>query len=297
MRIKKKHVLLESNLLDTLNEFNPKEKRLLFVLNKEYGPHDYKTFNIWDAAAWLIELFEIPYDLAYELSTTYYYNGEKLFGDHKSLRKNQNSGEIFFRHAYEFLKGFKKELTNKNPSEREDVVGDINIEFSGDDFGEFKSSTSLNREVTMWDNNHGYTLYIPLPRGSIGDWPNEIHFRTTETDDRLLMVDVKFKEIKTPQEGKYDYEGDPDKFNVNVNVRVGDNPGNRDGYGYILTDWMSFEVPLPKPLSIKNVNDTLTGIYEDVIKKLKSTKFKLPSDAKPLKINKVNVDYPPDSQH
>ena len=34
-----------------------------------------------------------------------------------------------------FLKGFKKELTNKNPSEREDVVGDINIEFSGDDFG------------------------------------------------------------------------------------------------------------------------------------------------------------------
>lgn len=297
MRIKKKHVLLESNLLDTLNEFNPKEKRLLWVLNKEYGPHDYKTFNIWNAAVWLIELFEIPYDLAYELSSTYYYNGDKLFGDHKSLRKNQNSGQIFFRHAYDFLKGFKKELTNKSPSEREDVVGNINIEFSEDDFGEYKSSTSLNREVTMWDNNYGYTLYIPLPRGSIGEWPNEIQFRTTETDDRLLMVDVKFKEIKTPQEGKYDYEGDPDKFNVNVNVRVGDNPGNRDGYGYILTDWMSFEVPLPKPLSIKNVNDTLMGIYEDVIKKLKSTKFKLPSDAKPLKINKVNVDYPPDSQH
>ena len=293
MRIKKKHVLLESNLLDTLNEFNPKEKRLLWVLNKEYGPHDYQTFNVWDAAAWLIELFEIPYDLAYELSTTYYYNGDKLFDDYKPLRKDQNSGEIFFRHAYEFLKEFKKELTNKSPSEGDDIVGNINIEFSEDDFGEFKSSTSLNREVTMWDNNHGYTLYIPLPRGSIGEWPNEIQFRTTDIEDRLLMVDVKFKEINTPQEDIFDYKGDPDKFNVNVDVRVGDYPGN----GYTLTDWMSFEVPLPKPLSIKNVNDTLTGIYEDVIKKLKSTKFKLPSDAKPLKINKVNVDYPPDSQH
>ena len=70
MRIKKKHVLLESNLIDTLNEFTPKEKRLLFVLNKEYGTPNIKTFDVWEGAAFLIELFDIPYDLAYEMSTT-----------------------------------------------------------------------------------------------------------------------------------------------------------------------------------------------------------------------------------
>jgi len=80
MRIKKKYVLLESNLIDSLNEFNEQEKRLLFVLNKEYGIANIKTFDVWVAAAFLIELFDIPYDLAYEMSTTYFYNGHKLFG-------------------------------------------------------------------------------------------------------------------------------------------------------------------------------------------------------------------------
>ena len=82
MRIKKKHVILEANLIDMTSEFSPQEKRLLFVLNKKYGPHNFSTFNIWDGAAFLIELFDIPYDLAYEKSSWWeVINFQEWFGN------------------------------------------------------------------------------------------------------------------------------------------------------------------------------------------------------------------------
>lgn len=281
MRIKKKHVLIESNLLDTLSEFSPQEKRLLFVLNKQYGPHDYKTFNIWKASVWLIELFEIPYDLAYEMSYTYYYNGEKLFGEAKSLRMVQNPTEIFFRHLSEMMTNFKKELMSISGGD-DDVVGDVYIDFVEDDYGIYKTESS-KRKIRMWDNSYGFTLYIPLHITNIGTYPNQRHFYSRETDPRLIMISVSLKKIKTPiGDDKYAYDGDPDKFNVSVEIRVGND--TEEG-GYILSDWMSFEVPTPKPLSKEKINNTLSGIYNDVMEKLKKTKFNLPNGVEPIIIS------------
>ena len=124
---------MESNLLDSLSEFSPQEKRLLFVLNKQYGPYDIHTFNIWEAAAFLIELFEIPYDLAYEISTTYFYNGGKLFGTTESLRKRVNPSEILFRHLSDMTRNLKKDLISKSNSDDDENTGRININFEGED--------------------------------------------------------------------------------------------------------------------------------------------------------------------
>jgi hypothetical protein len=46
-------------------------------------------------AAWLIEGLEIPYDMAYELTKTYFWNYNKLFSEINSLRKRIPSAELF----------------------------------------------------------------------------------------------------------------------------------------------------------------------------------------------------------
>ena len=94
MIIKKKHVLLESLLIDTIGEFTPQEKKLLSVLHHKFGAGSGKIerswdFNKWEAAAFLIEFFETPYDVAHDLASTYYWNGEELFKEYKSLRKKK----------------------------------------------------------------------------------------------------------------------------------------------------------------------------------------------------------------
>jgi len=280
MRIKKKHVLLESNLLDTLSEFTPQEKRLLFVLNKEYGPHDIQTFNLWEAAAFLIELFEIPYDLAYELSSTYFYNGHKLFGAAKSLRQKQITSEIFFRHLGDMTKKFRNDMSIGNGVADGDEVGNIKVNFEGDELGEHKSLIE-NREIVMWDNNYGFTLYLPLhsPSGLHG-----VYLYGKDVNPRLIMATVKIKPIPIPRsdDNKYGWSANADNVEVVVNLRVGDTP--LEGIGYGDDTWMSFEVPLIKPLSKESYIKTLYGIYNDVVEKIESTNFKLPDGVEPLNL-------------
>jgi len=280
MRIKKKYVLLESNLLDTLNEFSPQEKRLLWVLNKEYGPHDYTTFDIWNSAAWLIELFEIPYDLAYELSTTYFYNGDKLFGDFQTYRKVQNSGQIFFKYMDDFIDNFKVNLKSKNPNGDEDIVGGVNVDFIDDVYGLHKS-TVLDRDVIMWPHSRGFTLYIPIKVSEIGTYPNEFRFWVDDSTPRSIMVKVVFSEIKItiPEDDKLSYDGNPDIFHVNVNIRVGE--------GDYIENFIDLDVPIPKPLSKEKVNDVFSDIYKDIIEKIEKTKFKLPSGTTPIYLSNL----------
>ena len=68
------------------------------------------------------------------MSYTYYYNGDKLFGEAKTLRMVQNTTEIFFRHLGEMVTNFKKELMSKYGSDDE-VVGNVDIDFVEDDYG------------------------------------------------------------------------------------------------------------------------------------------------------------------
>ena len=69
MRIKKKDVILESQLIDLTTEFTPTEKRMLKTLNKKFGKGGmYADFDRWAGAAFLIEEMELPYDQAYDLA-------------------------------------------------------------------------------------------------------------------------------------------------------------------------------------------------------------------------------------
>ena len=279
MRIKKKYVLLESNLIDSLNEFTEQEKRLLFVLNKEYGIPNIKTFDMWVAAAFLIELFDIPYDLAYEMSTTYFYNGYKLFGKRDSLRKKQITSEIFFRHLGDMTKKFRNHMSTGTGVGDGDEVGNIKVNFEGDDLGEHKSLIE-NREIVMWDNNYGFTLYIPL-HSSSGQWTG-VYLYSKDVNPRMVMIDVRIKPIPIPRtdDNKYGWSAKGDKVRVFVTAKVGSD--GDDQYG--IENWMDFEVPLFKPLSKESYIKTLDGIYNDVVEKIESTNFKLPDGVEPLNL-------------
>jgi hypothetical protein len=279
MRIKKKYVLLESNLIDSLNEFNEQEKRLLFVLNKEYGIANIKTFDVWVAAAFLIELFDIPYDLAYEMSTTYFYNGHKLFGKRDTLRKKQITSEIFFRHLGDMTKKFRNDMSTGTGVGDGDEVGNIKVNFEGDDLGEHKSLIE-NREIVMWDNNYGFTLYIPLHSPS-GQWTGTYLYRK-DVNPRMIVINVRIKPIPIPRtdDNKYGWSAKGDKVRVFVTAKVG-----TVGYGeYVIENWMDFEVPLIKPLSKESYIKTLDGIYNDVVEKIESTIFRLPDGVEPLNL-------------
>ena len=80
MRIKKKYVLLESLLIDTSDEFNENEKRIMKLIHKKYGntTPNY-SISVYDVAAWLIDDFDLSYEVAFELAKTYYWQGSKLF--------------------------------------------------------------------------------------------------------------------------------------------------------------------------------------------------------------------------
>ena len=279
MRIKKKYVLLESNLIDSSNEFTEQEKRLLFVLNKEYGIPNIKTFDVWKGAAFLIELFDIPYDLAYEMSTTYFYNGHKLFGERDSLRKKQITSEIFFRHLGDMTKKFRNHMSTGTGVGDGDEVGNIKVNFEGDDLGEHKSLIE-NREIVMWDNNYGFTLYIPL-HSSSGQWTG-VYLYSKDVNPRMVVLDVRIKPIPIPRtdDNKYGWSAKGDKVRVFVTAKVGS-----DGdYQYGIENWMDFEVPLIKPLSKESYIKTLGGIYNDVVEKIESTNFRLPDGVEPLNL-------------
>ena len=85
MRIKKKDVILEAQLIDLTTEFTPQEKRMLKTLNKKFGVGGmYGDFDRWEGAAFLIEEMELPYDQAYDLALTFWWYGDKLFKEARS---------------------------------------------------------------------------------------------------------------------------------------------------------------------------------------------------------------------
>ena len=98
MRIKKKDVILEASLLDVSPDFTPTERRLIRVLAKKYGEGGTSSdFDRFEAAAWLIETMDIPYDQAYDLTLTYWWHGKDLFKEYDPIRKKEGRGYVFNR--------------------------------------------------------------------------------------------------------------------------------------------------------------------------------------------------------
>jgi hypothetical protein len=272
MRIKKKHVILESLLIDDTNEFDATEKRILKMLKIHYGDpmkddeEGKKPFNQWDVATWLIESLEIPYDMAYELTKTYFWNYNKLFSEVSSLRKKIPSAQLFDSHFGKLTIAFKDNLTN-------DLYGEIKINFDRD------RGIKDVRNVTFWDTYKGFILYLPFNVRTI----NDKYVSHIDRDERQLMVDVYFHKLDKDEnivhgyitDEEYEQKIDNEKFRVIVKYTLGDMKGREGSERESFL--MEFDVPYPKPLSLKTYSETLNLILDVIIKKMESMTFNLPS--------------------
>ena len=275
MRIKKKHVLLESLLIDVTTEFDATEKRIFKMLYQHYGnpmkddEEGKKPFNQWDVAAWLIESLEIPYDMAYELTKTYFWNYTELFSEISSLRKRIPSAELFNENSRKLTSLFKDTLSD-------DSYGEIKINFDRD------TSIEDIRNVSFWDSYNGFSLYLPFSSRD----NNGSYVYGDDRDKRLLFINVKYQTLDKEgnivdgyiKDEDYREKIDNEKFRVDVKYTLGE---VRDSKGSDReVNLMEFDVPYPKPLSLKTYTEMINLILGDVIKKVESITFKLPSDLK-----------------
>ena len=282
MRIKKKHVLLESLLIDVTTEFTPVEKKIFKMLNKHYGnpikgEEGKKEFTQWEVGAWLIETLDLSFQDAYSLSKTYFWSYDKLFSDAPTLRKKVSLPFLFFEH-FRDLQDKIKDSYNEEP------IGNVVIDFDRD------SGFESNRGIHFWSGFKGFTLYIPMDSGSIGD----TYIYSRQTDPRQIMVRGKYYPITKDKHKKDGYVSDKDwneeidqeEFLVSVSVEVGRSDGP---YSKTIEDFMEFIVPYPKPLNYSNFKKTNESIVGDVIKKLGKTTFNLHPE-----VGQINVNNQPD---
>jgi hypothetical protein len=284
MRIKKKHVLLESLLIDVTTEFTPVEKKIFKILNKHYGDpmkeeEGKKSFNQWDSAAWLIETLNIPYEDAYELTKTYFWNYKKLFKEVSKLRKKVPISYLFFEHYSKLLEKLVK--TGYEDSIYTNVMVNIDRDSGFED----------NRTVRLWSGFKGFTLYIPMDvRYVDNDYNTFISSRNAS--DRQIMVKGKFfpmdKEgIKVDRyisDEEWENDIDENKFMVVVNTEFGDNESKVD------EELMVFEAPYPKPFIQENFNKIILSIVDDTIEKISKTTFKLPDNVGSINVNSYPIN-------
>jgi hypothetical protein len=256
MIIKKKYVLLESLLIDDTNEFDATEKRIFKTLNIQYGDpmkggeEGKKPFTQWEVAAWLIENIEIPYDMAYGLTKTYYWNYDKLFSETTSLRKTIPSAQLFKDHHQTLSKLFRDKLTN-------DLYGQIKINIDRD------TGVEDMRDINFWGGYSGVVLYLPFM--TMDNNGNYIY--GDDRNGRNLIVDVFYRIL--------DKEGNiVDGYFTDDKYTLGETT-DREGSGRQF-NLMEFDVPYPKPLSLKTYSEMLNLILGDVIKKIESMTFTLP---------------------
>jgi len=288
MRIKKKHVLLESLLIDVTNEFTPVEKKIFKMLNKHYGnpikgEEGKKEFTQWEVGAWLIETLDLGFQDAYSLSKTYFWAYDKLFSEAPTLRKKVSLAYLFFEHFRE-LQDKVKDSYNEEP------IGNIVIDFDRD------SGFESNRDILFWSGYKGFTLYIPMRSETIRstDGMSDAYIYSSQTDPRQIIARATFYPITKDKHKKDGYisgkeweeEIHTEEFLVNVSVEVGrsDTP-----YTKVVENFMEFIVPYPDPLNYNNFKKTSEGIVGDVIKKLGKSVFNLHPE-----VGSINVNNRPD---
>ena len=217
MRIKKKNLILEALLIDKIDEFTPQEKRLLNVLHKKFGMGSGKLekswdFDKWAAAAYLIEFFEVPYDVAHSLSSTYYWNGEKLFKEYEPIRRHDNRSDLFMNHAFRqildpYVEGRQGENGNyrvnpinytvKTQNEDETLPGIVSQTFQPRTHYQVEESRTevnevkIKNEPIVWSSYNGITLYIQANQTDIIEPKDIIEADWTTIRNMNLMAYLK----------------------------------------------------------------------------------------------------------
>ena len=281
MIIKKKHVLLESLLIDTIDEFTPQEKKLLTVLHQKFGMGSGKiekswNFDKWGAAAFLIEYFETPYDIAHDLASTYYWNGDKLFQEFESLRKKNNRSDLFMNHAFrdildDYIESNKNEDNNfyltqpveynvKTQNENEVLPGIIYQSFPPRSYRELEESRKEANEVKLsvrpmvWSTYNGVMLYIQPSEENIIE-PKAIETTSWDTMRNMGLTAAI----------RLDYYRDEDEKSQNyLKGKCEYKFGNEYKDEGII--W-SEDIKLPEVLSKESVNEFIDMLIE----KLRST--------------------------
>jgi hypothetical protein len=292
MRIKKKHVLLESLLIDVTTEFTPVEKRIFKMLNKHYGDpmideEGKKSFTQWEVGAWLIETLNISYQEAYTISKTYFWNYKKLFGETSKLRKDVGIPYLFFEH-------FRPLIDKVRDSYNNDIFDNVVVDFDRD------SGFEDSRNVHFWAGFKGFTLYIPMTNGRIeNDTIDYLYIYSKQSDPRQIIVKGVYYPINNEgikmdghiSEENWEKDVDSEKFMVSVNVTIGRDDQDL-GVDKVINDFMVFNVPYPNPLTYETFKKTNESIVGDVIKKIGMTTFELHPD-----VGSINVNNQPDSQY
>ncbi len=275
MRIKKKYVLLESLLIDVTNEFNDNEKRILKLIHKKHKDDGY-NYSVFDVASWLIDDFNLDYETAFELSKSYYWEKSKLFSNYEPLRKKWPIAELFFYKLSDFTTKFVK-------SYNDEMYGEIEVNFNGDEgFNDV-------RDVRLWSGYNSVSLYIPFKFFTIIDGYRRTHIEMDQRDLRTLRIDINFSQIDNNGNSiehsvwrTEEYENGKiniNEFLVNVTFKNGISSDTSE------TTLMSFKVPYPKPLNVVSATESIKKIVEDVIQKIKTTTFQLPSGVEPIVIS------------
>ena len=283
MRIKKKHVLLESLLIDVTDEFTPVEKKIFKMLRKHYGnpikeEEGKKEFNQWDVAAWLIETLDIPYEEAYELTKTYFWNYNKLFKEVSKLRKKVPISYLFFEH-------FNKLIDNLVKNYADSIYTNVTVNIDRD------SGFEDNRTLRLWTGYKGFTLYIPMEVRYVDDNNYNTFISSRNASDRQIMVKGKFSPMDKEgikvdgyiSDETWENDIDENKFMVVVNTEFGDNEPKK------VEELMVFEAPYPKPFTQENFDKIMISIVDDVVEKISKTTFKLPDN-----VGSINVSNQPD---
>ena len=188
MRIKKKDVIIEATLLDASSEFNKHEKKLLKVLSKKFGEGGYSSdFDRFAAAAWLIENMGIPYDVAYDLSLTYWWHGKDLFKEYEPVRKKESRGYVFHR--------MLRTLSENYLDSRGEIIGNIQLKWNDPkkEFTEEETFTT-DTEIRLWSGTQGFSLYLPLG----DDFNNNYNIDYKTRSNATLMITIEFQEYTQP---------------------------------------------------------------------------------------------------
>ena len=272
MRIKKKDVILEAKLIDTTNEFNPQEKRMLKTLNKKYGKGGmYGDYDRFVGAAFLIEELGLPYDQAYDLSLTFWWHGDKLFKESDPIYKKENKGFIFHKIMRNLLISYIKKLGGDSLG-----VLDITWEDPHHLISE-KDAFVISQEIILWDGYMGFTLYITFNNQFVEDKYVDYEIKNHNT----LMLYIQFNEYK---------EEDP-KTNTHVDVTVEWSVSESFTTGDLRNSLMQFDVPIPIPMTKESIYEIFALIIKDVLEKIESTTFILqPYVAPPSEPEEENDD-------
>lgn len=264
MRIKKKDVLTEALLIDVTSEFTPLEKKIFRIFRKKYGDGGYASgFDRWDAAAWLIENMAYDHDQAYDLALTYWYNGNKLFDEVRSLRKKENRGYIFNRALNKFTEIFKDE-------KGENYIGQIPV--SWEDPNNLMSNGEKfisNSDAFLWTSYRGFNIYVPFDN-MLARYGTSYEFRETTT----IFGRIQYREVGKEQ---YDHEDEDNDYNKFYEVAFILERKNIAGENETIFEEIERK-DIPSPINKNVIYDVFVNDINKMVNLIKKRTFILPEN-------------------